>query len=128
MSINFSQFSLSKLVGMLHDAISTVSRDLDQIVEGNKEFSLSDVETLREHIEERLKRGEDVKENKQIIKLIDLFLTDKYVLEFIKGDSEEWLSFINAITEAIDKGQMKTKEGREEVYATIKELEAMLRK
>ena len=128
MTGNLSRFSISKLVDMLHEAISKVAMDLDKIVENNNEVSLSEIESLREHIEERLKKGENVNENETILKLIDLFLTDKYVLEFIKGDSNEWLSFITTIKEAMEKGQLNTIEGRNDVAATVRELEAILRK
>jgi ElaB/YqjD/DUF883 family membrane-anchored ribosome-binding protein len=124
-----SKLSINKLVNMLREAISRVVNDLDKIVEENKSLSMTEINTLREHIEERLNRGENVKENEELIKLIDLFLTDKYVLEFIKGDSEEWLSFITAIRESVEAGKLKPgSEDGKDVMGTIKELESILRK
>jgi hypothetical protein len=126
---NLGKLSINKLVNMLHEAISRVVRDLDKIVEENKALNMTEINTLREHIEERLNKGEDVKENEELIKLIDLFLTDKYVLEFIRGDSEEWLSFVTAIREAVESGKIRTDStAGKDVVGTIKELETILRK
>ena len=51
----------------------------------------------------RLNSNEDIEENKTLIKVLDLFVTDKSFLRMIKDDSEEWLEFLDVIEKNLNK-------------------------
>jgi hypothetical protein len=119
--------SVGSLLNMLHQAIAKVSHEIDRITGINEGVSTKEVEQLREHIEQRLGKGEDEQYNKEMLKVIDLFLTDKYVLDFIKEDSEEWLDFINAIKASTDGKGGENRAESKKLYNSITQLEKILR-
>jgi hypothetical protein len=128
MRSNLGSLSLGNLMEMLHNAITKAAHELERIVEVNSSEGVSEVEELRDHIEGRLKNETepDTKYDKETLKIIDLFLTDKYVLEFIKEDSEEWIDFINAIKGAGGSAGMGRKD-REKLENAVEKLETILR-
>lgn len=122
---NLGTLSVGKLLDMLHQAISNAVHEIDRIVGINEKVGTREIEDLREHIEQRIKAGEDTKYNEEMVNIIDLFLTDKYVLEFIKEDSNEWLDFIAAIKKSAGEGGNSPESKK--LYNSVVQLENMLR-
>lgn len=108
--------SLNNLISRLHDAVVEFVKNVGSIVQENKELAMSDIRDLREHISRKLANNEEVADNKKLLKLLDLFATDKAVLELIKEDAEEWVGMLEAIEERLEsRGENITKGERREI-------------
>ena len=59
-----------------------------------------------------------------MLKTLDLFLTDKAFIRLIKEDSEEWLSFLDAIEESLVKVDHNlTGEDKQEIDSVLRKLD-----
>ncbi len=126
---NLSTLSIGSLLDMLHSAITKAAHELERMTKINQGVSTKDVEELREHIEARLEKETDKRYDEQTLKVLDLFLTDKYVIEFIKENSEEWLDFIGAMRNSIHKsgpGEASEADSRR-LLNSINKIEMILR-
>lgn len=126
-----SELSLGALFGRLQASIKSFARSLDEAVEGNKQVPPADIEQLRDHIKERLDSGEEIEDNKKLLKMLDLFRNDRAVMLVIKQDAEEWLAMLDAIEknlaskgEALDEAES---EELEEVRSAAAEVKQILR-
>ena len=130
MADHLSSISIGNLLNRLHESIVRFVHNVEEIVHDNNSIKLGEIEQLREHIEERIKKGEDVADNERTLKIIELFLTDKYVMEFIKEDADEWLDFINTIEHHLSsrKAAEGEKEDINEISRNIAKLQEILRK
>lgn len=100
---SLKSFTLNELFDRLHRSIKAFVGSMSKINEMNSTISENDIAQLREHIKQRLTKNEDTDDNGKMLKLIDLFSTDKAVMELIKSDAEEWVEFLDAMKENLDK-------------------------
>jgi hypothetical protein len=112
---SFANLSINELLGRLHSAILSFTESVDKVIEGNKRVSASDISMLRKHVKDRLARGESPAENAKILDLLELFTTNKVVLELVREDAEEWLEFLDEIERYIKSKGGTPPEVREEV-------------
>lgn len=128
----FKNLSLSALVSRLHDAIVEFIEDIDQLIEENKQMGYDEIKQLRSHIIARLEKREEEADNKKILNLLDLFTTNKAVIELVKEDSEEWINLIEALEKRLDKPESaiteEEKEDLERIKVLTTEIKAMIRK
>jgi hypothetical protein len=102
---NFKLMSVNDLISRLHDAIESFLSGIEDIIELNsKSGSKDEISMLKAHLTEKLKRGEEVTDNKKLIGLLDLLSKDQRVLIIIKEDAEEWAEMLDVI-----KGQMSSR-------------------
>ncbi|MGC8710635.1 MAG: hypothetical protein ACP5RF_03450 [Candidatus Micrarchaeia archaeon] len=129
---NFKDMSLGALFGKLHGAMSSFTKDINGFIEKNKSISMGDIKELREHIQKRLENNEEVEDNMKLRELLNLFATDKAVLEVIKEDSEEWIEMLDAIIENLEnkKGELTIEEKAElhQIISLATDIKSMLRK
>ncbi|MGC8699882.1 MAG: hypothetical protein ACP5RK_02685 [Candidatus Micrarchaeia archaeon] len=96
--------SLGGLFAKLRDALIALTRDLDKFIdESNRVISKDDIEELRNHIQERLNRNEEIDDNKKLKELLDLFATDQAVIEWIREDANSWIAMLDSIIENLSK-------------------------
>jgi hypothetical protein len=124
--------TLSNLFGSLHEAMLNFVKSLDSLIAENKDLTLEDIKTLREHIKERLQGSEEITDKQKLLKLLDLFSTDRAVVELMKEEAEEWLEMLEAIEDNIaSHGGEETaqeKEELEKIHRLTSEIKAVLRK
>ena len=124
--------TLSNLFGSLHEAMLNFAKSLDSLISENKEITLDDIKTLRTHIKERLQGSEAITDKQKLLKLLDLFSTDRAVVELMKEEADEWLEMLEAIEDNISHqdGEMtpQEKEEVEKIHMLTSEIKAVLRK
>jgi hypothetical protein len=108
---------LDSLFTRLHQLMSNLVGDIDGVLEDNKEVSINDIKALRDHINYKLGKKEEVADNQKILRLLNLFSEDKAVIEIIREDAEEWLELLEAIESNIvgDGSRLLTTSERAEV-------------
>mgnify|MGYP001626160699 CR=1 FL=1 len=113
--------SLGGLFAKLRDALISLTRDLDKFIdESSKVISKDDIEELRNHIQERLNRNEEIDDNKKLKELLDLFATDQAVIEWIREDADSWIAMLDSIIENLSKRKEPlTDEERKELEGLI---------
>ncbi|MGC9099421.1 MAG: hypothetical protein ACP5HW_02635 [Candidatus Micrarchaeia archaeon] len=113
--------SLGGLFAKLRDALIALTRDLDKFIdESNRVISKDDIEELRNHIQERLNRNEEIDDNKKLKELLDLFATDQAVIEWIREDANSWIAMLDSIIENLSKRKEPlTDEERKELEELI---------
>lgn len=95
------KLTLDQMVGKLHNAIVQFAKDMKDVVEENKALSFGDIQELRLNIQQRLNRNEELKDNQRLLKMLDLFATDKAVLDIIREDADGWVELLEAIEDNI---------------------------
>ena len=124
--------TLSNLFGSLHEAMLNFVKSLDSLIKENKDISLEDIKTLRDHIKERLQDSEEITDKQKLLKLLDLFSTDRAVVELMKEEAEEWLEMLEAIEDNISnqEGELNAqeKEEIEKIHKLTAEIKAVLRR
>lgn len=129
---DLKNMSLGALFGKLHSAITSFTKDLDTFIEKNKSISMSDIKELRDHIQKRLESNEEVEDNKKLKELLNLFATDKAVLEVIREDAEQWIELLDAIIENLEnkEGELTIEEKAElhQIISLATDIKTMLRK
>jgi hypothetical protein len=114
------KLSLNELIATLHDLVASFSRGLDKLVTRNNELSIDEIDALRDHVKERLQKGEETAENEKLLKLITLLKEDKKAFRLIQDDVKEWIEFLDAIKAHVDRAGKGATEGEK---ADIKALE-----
>ncbi len=124
--------SLGDLFTKLHNAIRTFVGDLDVVISRNSEASTEEIYDLRAHITERLREGRDPVENEKLLKLLNLLLTDKTVIELMREDANEWMGFLDAISKHIENGTYRAtdeeKKELEEMRGITAQISGLIRK
>lgn len=132
MAIDFRNMSLDSLFGRLHGLMVNLVKDVDSVIDDNKAVSMDTVKELRDHINFKLGKKEEIYENEKLLKLLNLFAEDKAVLEIIREDAEEWVQLLEAIEESInERGGNLTKQEKNEVKEIRKltsEIKTLIRK
>ena len=87
---------------------------------------------VKKHIAERLNKNENIEENKLILKVLDIFITDKSFIRIIRKDADDWLEFLDALESNLKKvGEDFTKKDRMEldnVIGIIDDAKKMIRR
>lgn len=91
------ELGVNELVKRLHESMSGFVVGMESVVGMNREAPPSEIAELRGHVAERLKRGEEITDNRRLISLLSLLSKDQAVLELIKDDAKEWLDVIDAV-------------------------------
>ena len=124
--------TLSNLFGSLHESMLGFIKGLDDLISENKNVTFTDIKALREHIKGRLDDKEEITEKHKLLKLLDLFSTDKAVIELMKDEAEEWLGLLEAIETSIENQDreltVKEKEEIEKIRRLTAEIKGMIRK
>lgn len=115
MALDLKNLSLESLFERLHGLMVNLVKDVDSIIEDNSEISINTIRQLRDHINYKLGRKEEIHDNENILKVLNLFAEDRAVLEIIREDSEEWIELLDAIRDNLGSGGNLTVRERKEV-------------
>lgn len=120
--------SLNELFSKLHSALLAVSDVLNGTIKLDNTVDKEEINNLRDNIIEKLGKGEDVAENKTILKVLNLFITDKQTLNLIKTDMDEWLSFLDEIERHLESKNGNATEEEIKEIANLQELTSEIKK
>jgi hypothetical protein len=124
--------SLSNLFGNLHEAMLNFVKSLDSLIVENKAISLDDIKILRGYIKEKLADNERIDDKQKLLRMLDLFSTDRAVIELMKEEAEEWVEMLEAIEGNITNQDKELtdqeKEEVEKIHQLTSEIKAMIRK
>ncbi len=129
---DIKDMSLDSLFGKLHGLMVNLVKDVDSVIEDNKEMSMKSIRDIRDHINYKLSKKEEIYENEKLLKMLNLLSEDKAVLEIIKEDAEEWVDLLNAIEQSIGQGGGTLKKNEEneikEINRLTGEIKSLIRK
>jgi hypothetical protein len=132
MQDGIKNLSINDLFTRLHRALTELFNDASSLVEANNSVKSDNIRTLRSSIIARLANNENIKENENLLKVLDLFVTDKSFIQLVKEDSKEWLEFLEAIEKnlkSIEKDvNPKDRREIERINSSIEKAKSMLRK
>lgn len=131
MENDLKESSLDSLFGKLHGLMVNLVRDVDSVIEDNKEMSMDSIRGLRDHINYKLSKKEEIADNEKLLKLLNLFSEDKAVIEIIREDSEEWVKLLEAIEKGLSSnGAVTAREKKEikEIKRLTGEIKQLIRK
>ena len=130
--LNFKLMSVNEIISRLHDAIESFLAGIEDIIELNsKSAGKEEISTLKAHLTEKLKRGEEVTDNKKLIDLLNLLSKDQTVLAIIQEDAEEWAELLDASQDQISSKKPITDEERRDIQKITKmasEITSLIRK
>jgi hypothetical protein len=129
---NFKLMSVNELISRLHDAIESFLAGIENVIDVNsKTGSKDEISTIKEHLAQKLQRGEEVTDNKKLISLLNLLSKDQAILSIIKEDAEEWAEMLNAISDQISSRKPIADEEKRDIKkitAMASEITALIRK
>ena len=129
---NIRSLSLKELFQKLHDEITDFIENAERIMDINESIKIDNIRQIRDHITERLNKNENIEENKLILKVLDIFITDKSFIRIIRKDADDWLEFLDALESNLKKvGEDFTKKDRMEldnVIGIIDDAKKMIRR
>lgn len=132
MAKDIKNLGLDSLFTKLHGLMVNLVRDVDSVIEDNREISMDNIRDLRDHINYKLSRKEEIHDNEKLLKLLNLFSEDKAVLEIIREDAEEWVELLEAIESSIEeRGPNLTKQEQnqiKEINRLTTEIKGLIRK
>jgi ElaB/YqjD/DUF883 family membrane-anchored ribosome-binding protein len=123
--------SLGQLLEKLHNSIKELISGLDEAIELDEKVSKQDISDLRNHITDRLNKGEEEVENKKLLMVLNLLTMNETTIELIKEEADEWLEFVDAIEEKLNsKGSVSADEKKEleQINNALTDIKAELRK
>lgn len=124
--------TIDSLIGKLHSMLANFASDIEDMIEENEAVTVDDIRTLREKIQERLDRNEEITDNQKLLTMLDLFATDKAVLEIIREDADEWIQLLESIENNIKggSGEITPKEEEEikQIGKLTSEIKTLIRK
>ncbi len=122
-----SKLKLGELLQKLKIGLEDLVKESRNMSEVNRGVAMSDIGAIRNHIVKKISRKEDVKENQEILKVLDLFSDDRIFIDVIREESEEWLKFLDSIEKSV-KGldnATATPQEKKEVNDIIKRIESV---
>ena len=122
-----SKLKLGELFQKLKIGLEDLVKESRNMSEVNRGVAMSDIGAIRNHIVKKISRKEDVKENQEILKVLDLFSDDRIFIDVIREESEEWLKFLDSIEKSV-KGlddASATPQEKKEVNDIIKRIESV---
>jgi hypothetical protein len=129
---DIKELSLNSLLDKLHSLMVNLVKDVNSVIEDNQDMSMKSIRDIRDHINYKLGKKEEIYENEKILKMLNLLSEDKAVLEIIREDAEEWVNLLDAIEESIggNGGTLTKKEEKEikEINRLTTEIKSLIRK
>lgn len=129
---NLDKLSIGTLFGKLHNSIKSALKDISSSVEANNKINMYDIRELRNHINSRLSKNEDIEDNKKLMALLNLFVEDKAAMELLNEDTEEWLDLLTNIEKSLARksGELTVEERKEleEISGMITNIKTVIRK
>jgi hypothetical protein len=122
-----SKLKLGELFQKLKIGLEDLVKESKNMSETNRSIAMSDIGAIRNRIVKKIGRKEDVKENQEILKVLDLFSDDRIFIDVIREESEEWLKFLDSIEKSV-KGlddASATPQEKKEVNDIIKRIESV---
>ena len=122
-----SKLKLGELFQKLKAGLEDLVKESKNMSETNRSVAMSDIGAIRNHIVKKISRKEDVKENQQMLKVLELFSDDRIFIDVIREESEEWLKFLDSIEKSV-KGLDSadaTPQEKKEVNDIIKRIESV---
>ncbi|MCL4383075.1 MAG: hypothetical protein M1168_00785 [Candidatus Marsarchaeota archaeon] len=123
----FEELSLNELILRLHKLITEFTETLDTLIDHNKTINYKEINELRTLIKTRIRRGEDIEDNKKLLNLLELFSSNKSILELIREDVDEWIDFIEAIDKLVNDKKLNANKEEIEDIEKIKQLNLNLK-
>lgn len=103
MASDVVSLSLGDLIRRLHNAIMDFVGAIDETIRQDRSVSAQEIRTLRDHIRQRIQANESPEDNKQLLKILDLFSSNSAVIELIREDAEDWLKFLDDIEKGVEQ-------------------------
>ncbi len=134
MANDLIELSLGNLIRRLHNAIVDFIGAVDETIRRDRSVSVDEIRTLREHIRQKLQRNDEIEDNMQLLKVLDLFSSNSAVIELIREDAEDWLKFLDDIEKSMEHkgkgGNLSDDERKElaDIRRLTGEIKVMLRK
>ncbi|MGC9129917.1 MAG: hypothetical protein ACP5GB_03530 [Candidatus Micrarchaeia archaeon] len=102
--VELKPLTLGSLFAKLRDSLVQLTRDLDRYINNaEKIMSIEEINKLRDHIQEKLNRNEEIEDNKKLKELLDLFVNDQEVINFIRKDAASWIAMLDSIIDNLSK-------------------------
>ncbi|MGC8776971.1 MAG: hypothetical protein ACP5P2_03485 [Candidatus Micrarchaeia archaeon] len=102
--VELKPLTLGSLFAKLRDSLVQLTRDLDRYINNaEKIMSIEEINKLRDHIQEKLNRNEEIEDNKKLKELLDLFVNDREVINFIRKDAASWIAMLDSIIDNLSK-------------------------
>ena len=126
--------SLGDLIRRLHNAIMDFIGAIDETIRQDRSVSAQEIRTLRDHIRQKLQANESPEDNKQLLKILDLFSSNSAVIGLVREDAEDWLKFLDDIEKSMERkgesGSLSEDERKElmDIKRLTGEIKAVLRK
>lgn len=95
--------SFGSLIERFHRAIVDFVGAIDETIKQDRSVGAHEIRQLRDHIQQRLQNNESPDDNKQLLKVLDLFVSNSAVIELIREDAEDWLRFLDDIEKSIEQ-------------------------
>ncbi|MDE1865096.1 MAG: hypothetical protein KGH94_00440 [Candidatus Micrarchaeota archaeon] len=124
------ELSINDLIARLHESIKGFISGMESVIGMNKEAPSPEIAVLRDHLTERLRKGEEITDNKRLIGFLDLLSKDQAVLELVKDDAKDWLEIVETIEKQIESRRPLSTGERNEIRKIKKmssELKALIR-
>ncbi len=131
---DLKSLSIGDLFSKLHRAIVDFIETIDETIEEDRQVGMGDIRALREHINQRLQKNEEIDDNKKLLKVLDLFASNSAIIELVREDADDWLDFIETIEKRIqEKGDTGGLTGEElddieKLKALTQRIKAVIRK
>ncbi|MCL5433370.1 MAG: hypothetical protein M1538_00100 [Candidatus Marsarchaeota archaeon] len=112
--------TIGKLIATLHNSLLALTKTTEALTQKNKEVNDEEIRALRSNIQKKLDSNEEINDNKELIKLLDLFTTNKEVIKYIKEEADEWLKLLKTIEQnLINKEEGLTVDEKKEITKII---------
>jgi hypothetical protein len=98
------QLSVSDLIKRLHESVASFVSGMENVISMNKQEPPEEISELRGHLMDRLKKGEEITDNRKLISFLDMLSKDQAVLELVREDAKDWLEILDTI-----EGQMSSR-------------------
>ena len=112
--------TIGKLIATLHNSLLALTKTTEALTQKNKEVNDEEIRALRSNIQKKLDSNEEINDNKELIKLLDLFTTNKEVIKYIKEEADEWLKLLKTIEQNLsNKEEGLTVDEKKEITKII---------
>ena len=81
-----SKLKLGELFQKLKIGLEDLVKESKNMSETNRSIAMSDIGAIRNRIVKKIGRKEDVKENQEILKVLDLFSDDRIFIDVIREE------------------------------------------
>ncbi len=96
---------IGELFSRLHRALTELVEDAARMVELNSTVTSETVRSIRDRIIKRLSGEDSIEEDEAVLKILDLFVTDRAFIRMVNEDSKDWLEFLEAIEKSLKRAE-----------------------